>query len=151
MGISMSMNQDSDIDVIRALIARQFASMSWKANEALDWHTFKSDFLPQATLYASARPARPQSIEAFVARMNGLVGTTLKSLDEVVLGSEVRVFGNVAVAVVACENTENGTEINRNIEMMLLVKDAGCWKIAAQAWDKESDSALIPAELLAHG
>ena len=147
---SMSVNQESDIQAIRALIARQFASLSWKTDAAPDWRMFKGDFLPHAVLYASARPARAQSLEAFVERMNGLVGTTLRSFDEVVLGSEVRVFGNIAVAVIACENTENGTEVNRNVEMMLLVKDEGLWKIAAQAWDKESETAPIPTELLGH-
>ncbi|MFY9625332.1 MAG: hypothetical protein WAL40_00860 [Rhodoplanes sp.] len=146
----MNMNQESDIEAIRALIARQFASVSWKANAAPDWRMFKSDFLPQAVLYASARPVRAQSLEAFVERMNRLAGTTLHSFNEVVLGSEVRVFGNIAVAVVACENTENETEINRNVEMMLLVKDEGLWKIVAQAWDKEGESTPIPTELLAH-
>jgi hypothetical protein len=146
----MSANQGSDIEAIRALIARQFASMSWKANAAPDWRMFKSDFLPQAVLYASTRPVRAQSLEAFVERMDRLAGTTLRSFNEVVLGSDVRVFGNVAVAVVACENTENETEINRNVEMMLLVKDDGLWKIVAQAWDKESESALIPTELVAN-
>ncbi|MGA8292264.1 MAG: hypothetical protein WB820_07130 [Rhodoplanes sp.] len=146
----MNMNQESDIEAIRALIARQFASVSWKANAAPDWRMFKSDFLPQAVLYAPARPVRAQSLEAFVERMNRLAGTTLHSFNEVVLGSEVRVFGNIAVAVVACENTENETEINRNVEMMLLVKDEGLWKIVAQAWDKEGESTPIPTELLAH-
>jgi hypothetical protein len=32
--------------------------------------------------------------------------------------------------------------------MMLLVKDAGEWKIAAQAWDKATEAQSIPAELL---
>ena len=76
--------------------------------------------------------------------------TTLHSFNEVVIGSEVHVFGNIAVAIIACENTENETEVNHNVEMMLLVKDEGLWKIAAQAWDKESETTPIPTELLGH-
>jgi hypothetical protein len=32
--------------------------------------------------------------------------------------------------------------------MMLLVKSDGQWKIAAQAWDKETDTLPIPDDLL---
>jgi hypothetical protein len=32
--------------------------------------------------------------------------------------------------------------------MMLLVKSEGHWKIAAQAWDKETNTVPIPDELL---
>jgi hypothetical protein len=37
----------------------------------------------------------------------------------------------VAVAVAACEMTENDTRVNRGVEMMLLIKDGGEWKIVA--------------------
>jgi hypothetical protein len=33
--------------------------------------------------------------------------------------------------------------------MMLLVKDAGTWRIAAQAWDTEGDGKRLPADLVA--
>ncbi len=116
--------------------------------EAPDLDKFAADFLPGASLFASARPARAQSVGQFAERMKGLVGTTLKSFDEQVIGARIHVFGNVAVAVAACENTENGAEINRKVEMMLLVKDDGYWKIAAQAWDKATDARPISAEFL---
>lgn len=80
--------------------------------------------------------------------MKSLVGTTLRSFEETVLGSEVHVFGNVAVAVAACEMVENGAEVHRAVEMMLLVKDEGMWRIVSQAWDKESPSNPIPARLV---
>ena len=38
--------------------------------------------------------------------------------------------------------------MNRGIEMMLLVKDEGEWKIVAQAWETEKNTGLqIPNEL----
>ena len=143
----MKSDEDRDFRAIRSLIARQFKSMSWEEGQTPDWAAFKADFVSEAPLYASARPLQPQSMEQFAERMNHLVGTTLRSFDEAVLGSMVRVFGNVAVAVVACENIENATETNRNVEMMLLVKDRGVWRMAAQAWDKESDSNPVTSEL----
>ena len=139
----MRADPDSDLQAIRALIGRQFASMSWNADGAPDWAGFKNDFIPDAQLFPSARPLKAQSLSAFVDRINGLVGTTLRSLQEVILGTKVQVFGNVAVAVVAGENNENETDINRVVEMMLLVKDQGTWKIVAQAWDKEREDNSI--------
>lgn len=136
----MENDETPDVQAIRALIDRQFKSLSWTVGERPDLGAFKADFVPGAPLYASARPVRPQSVDQFAERMDGLVGTTLNSFDETVLGGMVRIHGNVAVAVVACANVENASETNRNVEMMLLVKDEGVWRIAAQAWDKESDS-----------
>jgi hypothetical protein len=81
--------------------------------------------------------------------MKGLAESKLRSFAEAVLGVEVRIFGNVAVAVAGCEITENNADATRGVEMMLLVKDAGVWRIAAQAWDTEGDSKRLPPELLA--
>jgi hypothetical protein len=60
------------------------------------------------------------------------------------LGAEIKVFGNVAVAMAACENTT----ITRNVEALLLVKEDGAWKIVSQAWDTESETNPVPAHLL---
>ena len=81
--------------------------------------------------------------------MKALSQTTLTTFNEVVLGTEVFVFGNVAVAIAACEMTENETEVSRGVEMLLLVKDQGAWRIVSQAWDKESPASPIPPTLLA--
>jgi hypothetical protein len=113
------------------------------------WAAFMADFLPGAPLYAAARPVKAQTAEAFVERMKGLAEAKLRSFAEAVLGVEVRIFGNVAVAVAGCEITENDADVMRGVEMMLLVKDAGLWRIAAQAWDTEGESKRLPAELLA--
>ena len=137
-----------DVRAIEALVARQFASLNWEPGTSADWAAFAADFDPEATLYPSARPVKRQSVEGFVERMKGLVGTTLRTFHETVLGTEIRVFGNVAVAVAACEMRENGTGVNRGVEMLLLVKDEGVWRIVSQAWDSERPSNLIPVSLL---
>jgi hypothetical protein len=138
-----------DVRAVEGLIARQFGSLSWRPETSAHWDAFAADFLPGASLYPAARPAQRQTVEAFVERMKGLVGTTLRSFHEVVLGTEVRVFGNVAVALAACEMTENDGQVNRGVEMLLLIKDEGAWRIVSQAWDTESPSKLIPSDLIA--
>jgi Domain of unknown function (DUF4440) len=137
-----------DIQAIEALVARQFASLNWAPGTTADWDAFAADFFPEASLYPSARPAKRQSVDAFIERMKGLEGTRLRSFHETVLGTEIRVFGNVAVAAAACEMIENDTEVNRGVEMLLLVKVEGAWRIVSQAWDSESTSRRIPASLL---
>jgi hypothetical protein len=136
-----------DIAAIEALIARQFGSLSWRPDASAEWDAFAADFLPEASLYPAARPAKRFTVEGFVERMKGLVGTKLRSFEEVVLGTEVHVFGNVAVALVACEMTENDAEVNRGVEMLPLVKNEGAWRIVSQAWDTESPESPIPLHL----
>jgi hypothetical protein len=46
-----------------------------------------------------------------------------------------------------CGITENDAEENRGVEMLLLVRDEGQWRIVSQAWDSESPSNPIPAFL----
>jgi hypothetical protein len=137
-----------DTEAIRHLIARQFNSMCWTPNNSADWKAFAADFAPWAAVYPATRPVQPQAVERFVERMTGLADTTLHTFFEAPLGIVVHVFGNVAVAAAGCEMTENGTKVNRGVEMMLLVKDEGVWKIVAQAWDTEKNAGLhIPNEL----
>jgi hypothetical protein len=133
---------------IKAIIARQFASLNWTRGTPADWNAFAADFLPSATLYPAARPVQSRTVDTFVARMKSLAETSLPTFREVVLGSEVHVFGNVAVAIAACEMTENDTDVNRGVEMLLLVKSEGAWRIVSQAWDTASRSKPIPAHLL---
>ena len=137
-----------DIHAIEALVDRQFASMSWGPKAPANWNAFAADFLPDASLYASARPAKRQSVGAFIERMQSIAGTKLLSFHETVLGTEIRVFGHIAVAVAACKMLENGTDMKRGVEMLLLVKDEGVWKIVAQAWDTEGPLKQIPTNLL---
>lgn len=137
----------TDEDAIKAIIVRQFGSLNWAPGKSADWGAFSADFLSDAPLYPAARPARSQRVDAFLERMKGLAGTSLQSFAERPLGATIHVFGNVAVAVAACEFTENGRDVSRGVEMMLLVKDGDAWRIAAQAWDKASDARPIPEGL----
>ena len=137
-----------DKEMIKDLIFRQFGSLTWKKGHSGDWTAFAADFLSDAALYSSARPATAQSVTTFVERMKQLCGSTLQAFDERMLGLRVHVFGNIAIAMAAAEMVENETESSRNIEMMLLVKTEGVWRIAAQAWDRVSASATLPEELL---
>src|SRR5262249_36622733 len=134
---------------IKAIIARQFGSLSWSPGTTGNWEAFASDFLAGATLYPAARPPKAQSVDAFVERMQGLAKAGLSTFREAVAGDPiVHVFGNVAVAVGVCEINENNARFNRGVEMMLFVKNDGAWRIIAQAWDTESAARRIPQELL---
>ncbi len=141
-------NHSDDVRAIEALIARQFHSLTWSPGGEGDWRTFAADFVSEATLVPAARPAKKQTVDDFIERMKGLAGTKLRSFKEVLLGTDVRVFGNVAVALAACEITENDTEVSRGIEMLLLIKSDGAWQIVSQAWDMESPSNPIPSRLI---
>jgi len=120
-----------DVQAIRALIARQFSSLSWAPNKPANWDGFVADFLPNALLYAAARPVKPQTLEQFVARMKRLSETELNALKETVLGVEISVFGNIAAAVVGCSMKENEQNESQTVEMLLLVKDRGEWRVSA--------------------
>ncbi|MEF2554594.1 hypothetical protein VQ042_25470 [Aurantimonas sp. A2-1-M11] len=81
--------------------------------------------------------------------MKAISESELKSLQENVLSTKIRVFGNVAVATAVCGMSENGSESKRGgVEAILLVKDQDRWLIAAQAWDMETPDKVIPADLL---
>jgi hypothetical protein len=134
-----------DIAAIEAVIQRQFGSLNWTPETRGDWRAFVADFLPGAVLYPAARPAVSKTPEEFVDRMWSMTTTSLRSFNEKMLGRHIHVFGNVAVAVTGCEMIDNGTQVSHGVEMMLLVKTGGAWKIAAQAWD----TGALPADLQA--
>lgn len=140
-------SEDAEVRAIEAVIARQFRSLTWAPGAPGDWEGFAAGFLPGAALFPAARPARAQTPQAFVERMQGLAQTTLQALDETLLGTRVHVFGNLAVALAGNELLENGTTTTRAVEAFLLIKDQGAWRIATQAWDVESEANPIPAEL----
>ena len=137
-----------DEEAIRAIIERQFGSLNWNPTTPANWDAFLQDFLPGASLYPAARPARSQKPEEFVERMKGLAATKLRSFKEASLGCNIRIFGSIAIAVAVCQITENDTQVTRGIEMMLLVKTDSRWQIISQAWDAEGGSKPIPADLL---
>jgi Domain of unknown function (DUF4440) len=141
-------DHSDDVRAIEALIARQFASLNWASGTSAVWEAFAADFFADASLYPAARPVKRQTVEGFVERMKGLSETKLHSFKETLLGAEIRVFGNVAIAAAACQMVENETVVNRGVEMLLLVKDDGAWRIVSQAWDAENPSKPIPPDLL---
>jgi hypothetical protein len=138
---------NDDSRAIAAIIERQFASLGWLPGKSADWQAFTADFFPDASLYPAVRPARRQTVDGFVERMKGLAGTKLRSFKEDVLGTEIRIFGNVAVALAGCEITENDADVSRGVEAVLLIKDEGVWRIVSQAWDTESEAKPIPEHL----
>lgn len=142
------MPADADIEEIRAIVQRQFDSLSWNKTKQPGWQAFANDFVTGAPLYSAARPVRGQTVDAFVERMRTLSQNTLTSLDEQLLGLNVQVFGNVAVAMGTCQLNENESETSRNVEAILLVRSDGRWQIAAQAWDTETADKPVPAALL---
>jgi hypothetical protein len=144
----METGHDPDVEAIRRVIATQFESMDWEPGRAADWAAFTATVVPEAILIPAARPAKRQTVEAFIERMKGLEADgKLRSFSEKTLGIRVQVFGNVAVALGACEMLENGTEITRDVSGFLLIKDDGVWRIVAQAWDLVSDTKPLPPEL----
>jgi hypothetical protein len=140
--------ETDDVSLIREIVGTQFRSLAWTRDEDPDWVAFARGFLPDARLFPAARPARSQTIDQFMDRMNGLRAEgKLVSFQETPLGCAVRVFGNVAVAFAACEMLENGSTVTRDVSAIVLVRDTGTWRIVAQAWDVETQSNRIPADL----
>lgn len=139
-----------DVRAIEDLLSGQFQSLDWMPDKDADWAAFAEGFLPGAALFPAARPLRQQTAEGFVQRMKELRSQgKLISFGETALGRIVYVFGNVAVAMAGCEMLENGSDVTRDVSGFLLVKDNGVWRIAAQAWDVETGSQKIPADLAA--
>ena len=132
---------------IRALIGAHFQGLKWTPTTQADWATFGADFLPDASLFPAARPARAKTLDDFIERMNGVAQGSLRSFEEHTLGMQILVFGNVAVVLAASEMMENGTEVNNDVSGYLLVKDEGEWRIAAHAWDKATEEMPVPEHL----
>lgn len=139
---------DEDVAAIRQVMRDQFLSLAWSRAKDADWASFAGEFVPGALLFPAARPLAPQSVDQFMDRMKRLrAEVKLATFEETPLGCEVRVFGNVAVAFAGCEMLENGCTITRDVSATLLVRDNGVWRIAAQAWDMETEARPIPDDL----
>jgi hypothetical protein len=141
-------NESADASAIKELVSTQFHSLAWTRDKDADWTAFAGGFFPGASLFPAARPVKPQTVGQFIDRMKRLrAEAKLVTFEETPLGCAVRVFGNVAVAFAACEMLENGSTLTRDVSSILLVRDNGVWRIAAQAWDIETESRKIPADL----
>lgn len=141
-------DETDETAAIRALVSAQFRCLAWTRERDPDWAAFAGGFAPGATLFPSARPVTPQTVEQFIDRMKRLRAEgRLVSFEETPLGCAVNVFGNVAVAFAACEMLENGATVTRDVSAIVLVRDGGAWRIVAQAWDVETESRRIPPGL----
>jgi ketosteroid isomerase-like protein len=118
--------------------------MKWTLNGRLNWPSFAADFLPDAVLFPAGRPAQAKTLDAFIERMNCVAQGALRSFEERTLGMQILVFGNVAVALAACEMLENATEVNQDMSGCLLVKNEGEWRIAAHAWGHGGELTPVP-------
>ncbi len=143
----VAIDETDDARAIRALIGAHFQALRWTPTTSPDWDAFTSDFLPDASLFSAARPVRRQTLDAFIARMNGVAQGTLRSFEETTLGMQALVFGNVAVVLAASQMLENGTELNHDVSGYLLVKNEGKWRIAAHAWDHATEQNSVPEHL----
>ncbi len=142
-----AIDETDDTRAIRALISAHFQGLRWTPTTSPDWDAFISDFLPDASLFPAARPVRRQTLDAFIARMNGVAQGTLRSFEETTLGMQALVFGNVAVVLAASQMLENGTELNHDVSGYLLVKNESKWRIAAHAWDHATEQNPVPEHL----
>ncbi len=149
--MAVSDDTDDDVRAIEALIGAHFDALRWSPGTRPDWAKFAADFLPDASLFPAARPARRQTLDAFITRMDGVAKGALRSFEERTLGMQTLVFGNVAVVLAASEMSENGTEVNHDVSGYLLLKDGGRWRIAAHAWDKAGDQRPVPEHLRHRG
>jgi hypothetical protein len=86
-----------DENAIRILIGAHFQGLKRTPTIQADWTTFAADFLPDASLFPAARPARAKTLDAFIERMNDVAQGTLRSFEERTLGMQVLVFGSVAI------------------------------------------------------
>jgi ketosteroid isomerase-like protein len=139
--------ENGDLQAIKRLIGAHFDPLRWSAASGADWAAFSADFLADASLFAAARPARRQTLDAFITRMKGLPERGLHSFEEKTLAMQVLSFGNVAVVLAASEMLENGKQVNHDVSGFLLVKDEGKWLIAAHAWDHAAKENPVPEPL----
>lgn len=140
-------SEEADVAAIKQLMSQEL-SLVWSRAKDTDWDRFTGTFLPGAALFPAARPVKTQTLDRFVDRMKQFRNEgKLETFEVTPLGCDVRVFGNVAVAFAACELHENRSTINREINATVLVRENGGWRIAAQAWDVETDAHKIPDDL----
>jgi len=65
----MDIQGNGDETAIRTLIGAHFQGLKWTPTARADWAKFAADFLPDASLFPAARPARAKTLDAFIERM----------------------------------------------------------------------------------
>jgi hypothetical protein len=138
----------SDEEQIKEIVAQLFEAISWGDGNPPAFDSFAEPFLSTAAMVPSARPVVPTTISAFVERMAAQHASGgMANFDERPLGTHVRVFGNIAVALGGYEMRVNGGEASRGANAFLFVRDEGRWVIAGLAWENESDGAVLAADM----
>jgi hypothetical protein len=77
---------------------------------------------------------------SFVDRMRGLAGTKLQSFAESALGIEFESSATSPLRWPVAKSQRTMPDVNRSVEMMLLVKDAGAWRIVGLGRGKSGES-----------
>lgn len=127
---------ETDRVEIAALITNQFRALCWDETAPPNTAVLTATYLPEAQLFASPRPAKPQTVEQFATRMAGMRDNgSVSVFQEKGRGLHIWIAGNVAVALAGCEMHENRSEVTEDISAFLLVRDPDGWAIASQAWD----------------
>ncbi|MDT9598797.1 nuclear transport factor 2 family protein [Sphingosinicella rhizophila] len=144
------MNQpDRSADEARILeiVDTMFDAISWSEGSPPDFDRFSAAVMAEAVLVPAARPAATTDIASFVKRMSGLhADGAMKTFTEKATKTQIRIFGNIAVAIGGFEAIADGSP-GRGANVFLLVRDAGDWRIAAMAWDNESVDNPLPEDL----
>jgi hypothetical protein len=140
--------ENEDACEIAAIVQRMFDAISWSPEQAPDFPAFRASVRDDAVLIPSARPAKTTDMTNFLIGMktqrdNG----NLVDFEETALGTHVRVFGNIAVAIGGYESMANKGKPGRGANVFLLVRGDKGWEIAAMAWDNEKDGVMLPADL----
>ena len=146
----MTAEQKSDIEAIARLLESSFDAISWSPDGGPDWEAFFGPYLEGAVLAPSARPAALTGPQAFRTRMDAQRSDgAMTHFEEASTGVFVRVFGNVAIAANAFRGKVNQQSEFEGVNMYVLVKDAGAWKVACVAWDNATPERPVPTEFLA--
>lgn len=141
-----TMNEDEA--AIRDLLADGFSAISWSADAPPDWQRFFAPYLPGALLFPSARPVTPTSAAPFQTRMSEQRASgAMVDFEEAMIAADIQVFGTIAVASASFRMRVNKGSASEGVNMYLLVKEGGAWKIAAVAWDSATPERSLPASL----
>ncbi len=129
-------DEASDYKKIQTLIYQQFESLQWTDTTQANWPLFESGFNECATLFPAKRPVAPITPKQFQQRMSNLkTKNILFSFNEKVTACDIRIYGNIATAIVGCEMQENNSTYTHDVNIMILLKNENQWRIVSQAWD----------------
>lgn len=144
----MPADYSSDVTAIETVIEALFAGITWSADRMPDWDGFRAQLHPATTMFPSARPCAPTTLEPFVAMMEGQrTSGAITVFEEDVTGHRIAVFGNIAVALSAYTQRINGGDLGRGVNGFLLIKQDGDWQIAAMCWDNARPDHPVPDDL----